>query len=178
MNAIVKNFQSFLKKEIEIQKKSISTDVERHLEEIKKIEFEIFTNNSPFTGDCKNRIFFVWHDHYSANSGTYMQVGELMHPHRNMDDRGYINGVVTDLDGYCKLRSANRLSHNLDVVASFYFPKFQKSKHREEYITICQNEEKSAISELDKFVKSQKDAINDRLIELTGLGLLGYLRDI
>jgi hypothetical protein len=95
-----------------------------------------------------------------------------------MDDRGYIKGIATDLDGYLKLRSAKMLDHNFDCVAPIYFPTFRKSKNSEAYIATCNEIVKNGMSELNAFVLVQKKIMNEKLREMTDCSLLHYLRDI
>lgn len=123
----------------------------------------------------KNKVFLTYSDHYRANSGTCMSVGHLNHPHINMDDRGYIKGVATDLDGYLALRSAKMLNHNFDCVAPIYFP---KSKNSEQYTDTCNAIVKAGMAELNQFILEKQKVLNQKLKEMTGCSLLHYLRDI
>lgn len=174
----INQFQLKLDEIVAKKKSSISEEVLRHLNTFQTISFTTFNNENVYEGELKNKIFFTYHDHYRGNSSTSMQVGELMHPHSNMDDRGYIKGVATDLDGYLKIRSANYLSHNLDVVWHLYSPHFQKSKHKEEYVAKINQLVKTAMDELNDYVAAQKLTLSNALKEMTGCSLLFYLRNI
>ena len=177
-NSKTKKFETKVASILNEQKNRITNDVEKHIEAFATIEMVKFTNEMPYTGDFKNKIFLTYSDHYRANLGTYMSVGQLNHPHTVMDDRGYIKGIATDLDGYLKLRAAKMLSHNFDCVAPIYFPKFRKSKNSEAYIATCKEIVKNGMSELNAFVLDQQKIMNEKLREITDCSLLHYLREI
>jgi hypothetical protein len=107
-----------------------------------------------------------------------MSVGYLNSPHVSMDDRGYIKGVATDLEGYLKLRRAKFLNHNFDSVVSIYFPKFIKSKNSDQYIAICNQIVKLALADLEELILEQQKVFNQNLKEITDCSLLHYLRRI
>lgn len=174
----VAQFAAKISQKVAEQKNRIAEDVKRHITNFESIELVTFTNEQPYTGELKNKIFFTYCNHYRGNSGTWMSVGELTHPHNNYEDRGYIKGVVTDLDGYMKLQSASRLSHNLDCVYGIYYPKFRASKHSQEYKSQCDAIVSNAMNEVNLFVEEQKKVLNERLREMTGCSLLHYLRNI
>lgn len=177
-NSKIKKFETKVASILTEQKNRITNEVAKHLEVFGTIELTKFTNEMPYNGELKNKIFFTYNDHYRANSGTWMSVGTLNHPHINMDDRGYIEGVATDLDGFIKLRSAKMLNHNFDCVANIYFPKFRKSKNSEQYIATCNAIVKDGLAELNEFILEQQKVFNQKLNEMTGFSLLHYLRDI
>jgi hypothetical protein len=177
-NLQTKRFEIKVALILEEQKKRLIADVTKHLESIATIDFITFNNDNTYEGYNRNIIFFTYNDHYRGNSGTRMSVGHLCHPHQNMDDRGYIKGVATDLDGYMKLQSANCINHNLDAVANIYFPKLRASKHKEQYIATCNRAVNDAILVLNEFVLAQKKVLNEKLKEITGCSLLHYLMDI
>ncbi len=177
-NSETKKFETKLALNLIEQKNRITNEVAKYLEVFKTIELIKFSNETPYDGELKNKIFLTYSDHYRANLGTWMSVGYLNHPHINMDDRGYIKGVATDLDGFMKLRSAKMLSHNFDCVAPIYFPKFRKSKNSEQYIANCNAMVKSGMTELNEFILEQQKVLNQKLNEMTGCSLLHYLRDI
>jgi hypothetical protein len=177
-NSEVIKFETKVASILTEQKNRISAVVAKHLEIFGTIELIIFDNEAPYVGELKNKIFLTYSDHYRANLGTWMSVGHLNHPHVNMDDRGYIKGVATDLDGYLKLRSAKMLNHNLDCVAPIYFPKFRNSKNKERYVATCNDAIKLALVELKEFILEQQKVLNEKLKEMTGCSLLHYLREI
>jgi hypothetical protein len=177
-NIEIRKFEAKVASILIEQKNRITLDVAKHLEVFETIELLKFNNETPYDGELKNKIFLTYSDHYRANLGTWMSVGQLNEPHINMDDRGYIKGVATDLDGYLKLRSANMLNHNLDCVAPIYFPKFRNSKNKEQYIVTCNDAVKLAINELKEFILEQQKVLNEKLKEMTGCSLLHYLREI
>jgi len=177
-NSETKKFETKVASILTKKKNRIKNEVEKHIEKFATIEMVKFTNETPYTGDFKNKIFLTYSDHYRANLGTYMSVGQLNHPHTVMDDRGYIKGIATDLDGYLKLRAAKMLSHNFDCVAPIYFPKFRISQNREAYIASCNEIVKNGMSELNAFVLDQQKIMNEKLREITDCSLLHYLREI
>ena len=177
-NLKTKKFETKVASILTEQKNRLMSDVAKHLESFGTIDFKKFNNENTYEGELKNTIFFTYSDHYRGNSGTWMSVGKLCQSHQNMDDRGYIKGVATDLDGYMKLQSANYLNHNFDCVANIYFPKFRTSKNKEQYIAICNQAVKTAMLELNEFVLAQKKVLNEKLNEMTGCSLLHYLRNI
>lgn len=112
-NKKIKAFKTKLSEIVTEQIERERRATSNHLLSFDDIKFNVFTNEHPFEGEEKNTIFFTYCDHYRGNSGTWMSVGQLGQSHQNMDDRGYIKGVATDLDGYVKLCSASCLNHNL-----------------------------------------------------------------
>lgn len=151
---------------------------EQHLQSFDGIHFSTFSNDKPYTGALENRIFFTYSNHYHYNNGASMAVGKLNHPHVSYEDRGYIKGVATDLDGYCKLRDANLMSHNIESTLALYRPRFKNSKHKSEYEDKCNSAYEAAMVKLDGFVLTQKKMLNERLKEITRCSLLHYLRSI
>ena len=177
-NATIKKFETQIASILLENKNRITDEVLTHLEEFKSIELIIFNNKNPYCGELKNKIFLIYSDHHNANLGTWMSIGYLKHPHLHMDDRGYIKGVATDLDGYLKLRSAKMINHNFKKIASTYFPKFQESKNKEENINTCNVIVNAGIDELNEFILDQQKVLNQKLKEMTNCSLLHYLRDI
>ena len=177
-NSKTKKFETKVASILTEQKNRLRNDVAKHIETFATIEMVKFTHDTPYTGDFKNKIFLRYSDHYRYNLGTWMSVGELNHPHTLMDDRGYIKGIATDLDGYLKLRAAKMLDHNFDCLAPGYFPTFRKSKHSEAYVATCNEIVKNGMSELNAFVLEQQKIMNEKLREMTDCSLLHYLRDI
>lgn len=177
-NKKVKEFEAKIGSILKEQKTSIKNAVDKHLESFSTIEFIKFDNVNPYGGEFRNKIFFTYSDHYSANSGTWMTVGNLHHPHVNFDDRGYIKGVATDLDGYMKLRSAKLLNHNFDVVVPLYMPRFSKSKYSEQSKFACIEIHENSMNELNEFILQQHSIMNKFLHDLTGCSLLYYLNNI
>ena len=174
----VKNFEAKINQIVSGKKQQIINEVTNHLATFETIQFEVFSKEEPYEGETKNKIFFTYCNHYRANLGTWMEVGTLTHPHYSYEDRGYIKGVATDLEGYMKLKKANGLNHNFAVVFGIYYPRFRKSIHSNQYIAECDYIAKHAMSELDQFVTDQKKAMNEQLKKLTGCSLLHYLRNI
>ena len=173
-NLKVKQFsikvEDLLNREIE----KIKEQTNDSLTSFNNLNFETFSNENPYKGSFENKIFFTYNNHYKYNSSTYMEVCKLNHPHTSFEDRGYIKGVATDLQGYLILKSANCIQHKAEVMASIYFP---KSKLRDAYIEECEAIKKQAIEILDNEVLKAKDTLNERLKELTGCSLLYYLRN-
>jgi len=177
-NKEVNEFKKKIGEILESQKESILEQVEKHIKSFDEIEMYSFNFDSPYTGETKNKIFFTYSDHYQYNSGVSMSVGKLHHVHNNIEDRGYIKGVVTDLDGYLKLRSSKKLSHNLIQYSFIYMPVFQKSKHSEKYRLECMEFIDSGIEELDNLIIQQVKMMNNVLEEKTGCSLLYYIENI
>ena len=177
-NLKVKQFNVKMVNIIAEKKELILEEVSKHLEIFNTIDLIVFTNEAPYTGEIKNKIFFTYCNHYRHNSGIWMSVNELTHPHRNYEDRGYLKGVATDLNGYIELRDANRLNHNMAVSASVWFPRFTHSKNHDEYVKICNNIVTSGIEDLNLFVEQQKAIMNEKLKEITGCSLLYYIQSI
>lgn len=177
-NQKTKQFSVKVAQVVEQEKKRIKASTDKHTEEFENIEFNKFDNENTYSGELKNKIFFTYSNHYRGNLGTWMSVGELKGPHVNMDDRGYVKGVATDLDGYVKLRSANMLSHNLGTICNIYFPKFRNSKNKDKHVHECQSHVNIAIAELNEFVEFQKKYLNETLRTMTGCSLLRYLGNI
>jgi hypothetical protein len=177
-NSETKQFAAKMAAIVANQKAHLTNEVAQHIDAFKGIHLTPFTNTTPYNGETKNRIFLTYSDHYKGNLPTWMSVGNLKHPHTNMGDRGYIKGVVTDLDGYIKLRSASFLNHNCEAIASIYLPRFRRSKYSNEYRATCAAIIKAAKDELDEFVSLQKATMNEALKELTSCSLLHYLREI
>lgn len=177
-NSAVKQFEAKVNQIVSEQKTRITTWVNEHIATFQSIDLATFSNEQPYNGEVKNKIFFTYNNHYRGNSGTWMSVGELTRPHLNYEDRGYIKGVMTDLDGYMKLQSASRLSHNFDCVYGIYYPRFRASKHSQEYKGQCDAIVSKAMAELNLFVDEQKKVLNVKLNEMTGCSLLHYLRNL
>ena len=177
-NSKVKQFEAKVNQIVESSKAVILTDVENYLSSFNEISFETFSSENPYVGMLKNKIFFTYSDHYRANSGTWMEVGKLSHPHLSYEDRGYIKGAATDLDGYMKLKSANGLNHNFDCVCRIYYPRFHKSANSDQYKAECDAIAARATKELNQCIEEQKKMMNNKLKELTGCSLLHYLRNI
>jgi hypothetical protein len=177
-NQKVRQFELKINQIVSEKKAGILRDANERIASFNEIYFETFTNENPYRGELKNKIFFTYYNHYRANSGTWMEVGELTHPHLSYEDRGYIKGVATDLDGYMKLKHASYLTHNFDVIFDLYYPHFRKSTHKEEYKSECDSIVSRAMNELNQLVEDQKKVLNNRLNELTGCSLLYYLRSL
>ena len=160
------------------QIESINKQFNERVNAIENINFATFSYDKPYDGEIINKIFFTYSDHYRGNSGTWMSVCQLHNPHINWEDRGYIKGVVTDLDGYLKLRHVNSINHNFYNTSGIYFPKFRKSIHKERHIAKCSDLVANIIYELDQIVKEKKDLLNKILHERTACSLLYYLRNI
>lgn len=174
----MKKIKEFAEKLNEIVAKEMDRMDSRTDESIIKIDsvtLDSFTNERPYEGSLENAIFFTYNDHYSANSGIHMCVGSLGHAHVNMDDRGYIKGVATNLSGYMALRSMKPYSN---AYMSLYMPKFRNSKHAATYRTECLNLMSTASAKLDAHKELMNDRINGALKNKTGMSLLYYIRAI
>lgn len=90
-----------------------------------------FTNSEPYAGNCKDKIFFTYENHYSANSGVNCSFEKLTHPHEDCDDRGYIKGIATDLSGYVvitEFQKAGKLQKSIGLV---FYGKLAKGSNKE-----------------------------------------------
>jgi len=170
-NSATKRFESKAASILAEQKNRILKEVAAHIEAFATIEFIKFTNEKPYAGETKNKIFFLTRSELLM---SWMTVGQLDTPH----GRGYLKGVATDLDGYLKLRAAKMLYHDFDYVAPIYLPKFRKSQNRGKYLETCTNILNASLDELNEFILVQKKVLNGKLNEMTGCSLLFYLRDI
>lgn len=178
MNAKIKAFAKKASEEIARKEAEINVDIANDATTIDGILLEVFGNESPYVGEVKNKVFFTYSDHYHANSGTWMSVGSLHKPHMNMDDRGYIKGVATDLDGYVKLRSllvAEKVYYN---PLYLYKPTFKASKKSAEYKNDVERIEAYFAAKLRLMVENKREKAAEKLKEKTNLSLKYYIRDI
>lgn len=174
----VSAFSAKIKSIIEREKNQLNSTCEEYLQNFENIELIAFSNTEPYAGELKNKIFLTYSDHYRANSGTWMSVGELSHPHANFEDRGYIKGVCTDLEGYMTLRRAKNLGHNLETISHIYFPSFRKSANKDRYINECTAILNKGVAELNAYVEELNNKMNAALNTMTGCSLLYYIREI
>jgi hypothetical protein len=177
-NKKVKQFEAKVAELVVKEKERINNLVAEYLKQFCFIELKVFNTKDPYKGELNNKIFFAYCDHYYANSGLNMQVGELVRPNSLIEDRGYLKGVATDLRGYLLLRSANSLNSNLCTTKSIYYPKFNQSKNSHIYYTKCDEIVNYALKEMDNFVLEAKNTMNTRLKDLTNMSLLYYVRNI
>jgi hypothetical protein len=177
-----KKVEQFRKK-CETLKNERVSDLKKQFKEklklIDTINFKTFSSENPYSGDVKNKIFFTYSDHYRGNSPTEQWVNRFaLHPHIAPDDRGYIKGVCTDLDGFMKINNALSITHNFNIIWDLYFPKFRKSKFSENYKYQCMQIIRSAQEELDKLKDSLIQDINNKFKQLTGCSLGFYIKKI
>lgn len=164
-----------LKNRIEEKYKQEAIDA---IQKLNSVEFQRFTYDNPYTGGVQNKIFLSYSDHYKANSGEYMSVGTLHHPHINYDDRGYIKGIALDLHNFCLLRSAiqNRIPRShYDWIKT---PKFRKSKNSEVFKQQAQEVKESFLAYIDQRNAALETLINWYSRRLTGLTVKYYLGNI
>ena len=177
-NPKIKKFENKLNSLVIEQKENIKKYVQIYMDNFKTIDFTLFNNNNRYTGELKNNIFFTYSDCYRANSPISMMVGNLHNAHINMDDRGYIKGVATDLDGYLKLRKAKYLNHNLECIVGIYYPHFRESKNKQQYIDCCNKLIAVRVEELNNYVTEHKALMNEELNTMTDCFLLNYIKEI
>lgn len=175
-NTKVDYFRSKASLILAVKKEQVNGCVIKHLDNFDSIRFVLFSNNNQYIGSTKNKFFFTYCNHYNGNSGTNMEICELTHPHVDYEDRGYLKGVATDLDGYMKLISANDIVDNIDSSLSLYMPHFRNSTHSEKYIVECKTIAQGTILEFEEFIKKKTKILNEKLRELTGCSLLYYIR--
>lgn len=179
MNSKTKNFEKKIIEVIAREMAIISKRTNESIERFGQIRLDIFTNDLHYSGELKNTIFFTYNDHYKANGGLWMSIGELNHPNLYWEDRGYIKGVATDLEGYLVLRNAKQsLTSNFESSCKFYYPHFRKSVHETEYRSICDKLVADGQKIIDDFLKEEEKRMNAVLKELTGCSLLFYVRTI
>ena len=178
----IKDFETYVNNEINKEKERLTKQMESFLTQISGIYLESFTNEKPYKGILKNMVVFTYSDHYKGNSGLYMQVGKLHQPYINYEDRGYIKGVITDLEGYLLL---NCIKHTFTVKESDYHnsfravkPRLNQSKNYEAYRNQIEAIEKRYTSEIVAFNAECEKEINQFLKAYTGCSLLYYLRNL
>lgn len=157
---------------IEAEKKIISEQINMIICEIESKNFESFTNERPYIWDTKNKIFFTYSDCYRANCPTYISFEELHHPHKNCEDRGYIKGVATDLNGWLFVKNSN-INYTLNF--ELYAPKIRKSKKSEiykEYVNIILQ---GSITHWNTILENEKKRIAKAFKDVTGCSLNYYL---
>lgn len=174
----IKAFQSKVAETLHLQKLSLDIQTKENIESLKHIKLLTFSNEKPFIGSSENMIFFTYSDHYISNSGTSQSVCSLHHPHKNYEDRGYIKGVATDLNGYLALKKAKNMNHNIEPIMSIYAPKFKKSKNIVVYDIEVTKIIVSAIEEMDKYRNQKISEINTFLESFTNCSLLYYIQNI
>jgi hypothetical protein len=151
------------------------------IEMLNRINLLHFDNKNTYDAtpeNLRNKIFFTYNNHYYKNSGTNMYVGLLIHPHAEIEDRGYIKGCVTDLEGYLVLRMAANIDKEGNLHAFIYMPEFINSKHKDKYVDECNEIIKKANDKLKAHVHKMKDEINQYLKARTNMSLLYYVRNI
>ena len=170
-------FSELAAKELARIEAKINSSIEKDALVIESINFELFTCDFPYQGELKNKIFFTYSDHYSANSGTWMNVSKLHHPHTNWEDRGYIKGVATDLDGYMAIKGLFMENLCYDCL-SLHCPSFRKSAHSAEYwaqIATITNNFNHSVKLLEE---KRQQAASDLLKSKTNLSLKYYIRNL
>lgn len=178
----IKDFETYVNYEIDKEKERLIKQMESFLTQISGIYLESFTNEKPFKGILKNMVVFTYSDHYRGNSGLWMEVGKLHQPHENYEDRGYIKGVITDLEGYLLLNLIKNtfLVQESDYVNCFWAtkPRFKMCKNYEYYKAKIEAIEKRYTSEIIAFNAKCEKEINQFLKAYTGCSLLYYLRNL
>lgn len=172
--------KSFAKKASEELAKIEARSMEQMAKDAAKIDtilLEIFTNENTYQGEEKNKIFFTYSNHYRGNSGTWMSVGELNHPHNNYEDRGYIKGVATDLDGYVKLKSLLTVCENYNPIY-LYEPKFRASKNKDGYVKLVDDIKAEFAAKLKTLAENRVKKANEILKAKTDLSLKYYIKNI
>jgi hypothetical protein len=170
-NSTTKKFAKSIIKLINDYKLTIATDFNQFEIKVKEIDLEVFGNDKEYSGETKNKIFFTYDNHYKHNRGESMRVGHVHHAHRGMDDRGFVKGVATDLQGYLVLRSAAFYDRKINTS----LPRIRKSKYSEAYKAECEAMIIQANKSLTEFISRKKESLNDDLFELTNMNLLNYV---
>lgn len=177
-NAKIEAFRKKVAEKLHLQKLRLDIQTQENIEALKNILLIPFSNENPFTGDTKNLIFFTYSNHYRGNSGVYQSVCSLHNPHENYEDRGYIKGVATDLNGYLALKYAKMMNHNIETVLPLYLPKFTKSKNSYLYSIEVTQLIVQAIEEMDQYRNQKIEEINQYLKSVSGCSLLHYIQNI
>ncbi len=176
-NAKITSFAKKASEEIVKIEAKINLEIEANATAIDSILLECFTNENPFLGETKNKIFFTYSNHFHANSGVWMSVSHLNHPHINYEDRGYIKGVATDLAGYVKLKSLLTICENYNPLY-LYEPKFRASKNKEAYVKSVSEIKADFATKLKHLSEKKVEKANEILKAKTDLSIKYYLRDI
>ena len=178
MNIKVRAFCQLIDNTVDRFKAELVNDTAYFLEEFKNIKLSCFDHVNPYSGPVINNIFFVYCDHYHMNKGDKTMVQHLNHPHKYYEDRGYIKGVQTDLNGYVTLKAAAKLNANysLGAVASAHMPVFVR-KDSEKYYLLCQDHWDMAENNLNLFIFQLIEIMNTELEAKTGLSLLNFVRN-
>lgn len=179
-NKKISQFKTKINREIESNKVRINAQFQEKISELSTIDFKIFTNDSPLdvtTVDLPNTIFLTYSDHYRGNSGTHMSIGYLGQPHTNMADRGYIKGVAVDLSNFLKFKHMN-VSDFSHFIANIRKPKFNKSKHSDEYKAMVDGMIAGGAEVLNAYTVNMNERINEAVKELTGCSLTYYIKSI
>ena len=179
----IKDFEAYVNSQIEKEKTRLLNQMESFLNRFQSIHLETFTTERPYQGILKNMVLFTYSDHYRGNSGVDMSVGKLHHPNYNCDDRGYIKGVVTDLEGYLLLKCAKETfsvkeSDFKNVFPYYLKPKLNQSKNYEVYKNQIETLEKRYTSEILAFNHECLSSLNTFLKAYTGCSLLYYIRNL
>lgn len=179
-----KEVKAFFNSSIEIYEEAIFTVCEnfaKKLEAWKNLSFTKFDTETTYNGELKNTIFVYHHDHDRGNGSTSCTAEHLIHPHRSMDDRGYIKGIALDLTNYLMLRNLHggfSFGHEFFYLYGTYSknqrPSFKKSKHYESKM--------AELAKIDKYFEEKKSKLladyrkkeDEFLKELTGLSINHY----
>ena len=173
-----KKFEELKKNYLDLYNKEIQ-DLENlsntYLNKIDELDFELFTATNPYIGETKNKIFLTYNDHYYANDGTNMSINSLHHPHKMMDDRGYIKGVAVDLYTFLELKKIDNIRHYFnDRINIYQINNLDTDKYNLKIVEILD----TINIDLDIIVSKIKEKLNKKLREKTNCSLLFYLRDI
>lgn len=173
----VKQFAKKASEELIKIEARINQDIINDATAIESILLEVFTNENPFFGETKNKVFFTYSNHYRGNSGVWMSIGSVNHPHVNYEDRGYIKGVATDLEGYIKLRSLITVCEYYNPLY-LYAPKFRASKNKESYVKLVNEITLDFAAKLKVMAENRVEKANEILKAKTDLSLKYYIRNI
>lgn len=179
-----KEVKSFFNSSLQIYNEAIKEvyeNFDKQIEKWKTIKFTKFDRENHYSGELKNTIFIYHHDHYRGNSSTGCSVEELIHPHINMDDRGYIKGIAVDLTNYLLLRRlhggfefGNEFFHLSGMYSKNKRPSFRKSKKYDSKISELKKIDEY-FSEKKKQLLSELRAKEDKIVkDLTGLSIIHY----
>jgi hypothetical protein len=130
------------------EKLKLNKDKEELIDQMKngKLFIHSFSADNPYifneeTQDYRNYIFFVYNDHYHANSGYDQYLGDfakkVMSPHVMRDDRGYKYGVYVDIRTYLTFRMVKNSSIDLPRKTEYLFPRFGGSVKGQELRLYC-----------------------------------------
>jgi hypothetical protein len=179
-----KEVKKFFESSIQIYNKAIldvQDNFNKKIERWKTLQFTKFDCENPFDGELKNTIFIYNHDHYCGNGSTWCSAENLIHPHTNMEDRGYIKGIAVDLTNYLILKDLHggfSFGHEFFYLYGNYStnkrPSFNKSKNYESKMDELKMVDSYFENKKNELLADLRKKEDEFLKEFTGLSLNYY----